>query len=86
MTEEDYAALRNVPTLQVLTYPTTRVDWIIMNWVTLSLEARQGLCWAFPYDEVVSGVYKDTVKRTGPIPDNMQGYDPDAFLYTTDLD
>ena len=86
MTEEDYAALRNVPTLQVLTYPTTRVDWIIMNWVTLSLEARQGLCWAFPYDEIVKGVYKDTVKRTGPIPDNMQGYDPNAFLYTTDLD
>ena len=86
LTEEDHEALRSVPSLQVLTYPTTRVDWFILNWVTLSLEARQGLCWAFPYDEVVTGVYKDTVKRTGPIPDNVQGYDPEAFLYTTDLE
>jgi peptide/nickel transport system substrate-binding protein len=86
LTEEDNEALRSVPSLQVLTYPTTRVDWIIMNYVTLTLEARQGLCWAFPYDEVIEGVYKGTVKRTGPIPDNVQGYDPDAFMYTTDLD
>ena len=86
LTEEDHEALRSVPSLQVLTYPTTRVDWIILNWVTLSLEARQGLAWAFPYDEVVQGVYKDTVKRTGPISDNIQGYDPEAFLFTTDLE
>ncbi len=31
LTEEDYEALRSVPTLKVLTYPTTRVDWIILN-------------------------------------------------------
>jgi peptide/nickel transport system substrate-binding protein len=86
LTEEDNEALRSVPAVQVLTYPTTRVDWIIMNYVTLSLEARQGLCWAFPYDEVIQGVYKDTIKRTGPIPDNVQGYDPEAFLFKTDLD
>jgi peptide/nickel transport system substrate-binding protein len=86
LTEEDHEALRSNPSLQVLTYPTTRVDWFIMNYVTLSLEARQGLCWAFPYDEVVTGVYRDTVKRTGPIPDNVQGYDPEAFLFTTDLE
>jgi peptide/nickel transport system substrate-binding protein len=86
LTEEDHEALRSNSALQVLTYPTTRVDWFILNYVTLSLEARQGLAWAFPYDEVVKGVYKDTVKRTGPISDNVQGYDPEAFLYTTDLE
>jgi peptide/nickel transport system substrate-binding protein len=86
LTEEDHEALKSVPAVQVLTYPTTRVDWIILNYVTLSLEARQGLCWAFPYDEVIQGVYNGTVKRTGPIPDNVQGYDPDAFVYTTDLE
>ncbi|MDQ2682667.1 MAG: ABC transporter substrate-binding protein, partial [Chloroflexota bacterium] len=34
----------------------------------------------------VQGVYKGTVKRTGPIPDNIQGYDPEAFVFTTDLE
>lgn len=86
LTQEDYASLREEGTLQVLTYPTTRVDWWILNYVTLPVEARQGLCFAFPYDEIIAGVYKDTVKRTGPIADNIRGYDPEEFLYTTDLE
>ena len=86
LTEVDHEALKSVSTVQVLEYPTTRVDWFILNWVTLPLEARQGLCYAFPYDEVVQGVYLNKVKRTGPISDNIQGYDPEAFLYTTDLE
>ena len=86
LTQEDFDALKAVPTLQVLEYPTTRVDWFILNWVTLPLEARQGLCYAFPYEEIVQGVYLGKIKRTGPIPDNIQGYDPDAFVYTTDLE
>jgi len=85
LTQEDYEALRQVSTLNVMTYPTTRVDWYILNWVTLPLEARQGLAYAFPYDEVIQGVYKGTIKRTGPIPDNIQGYDPNVFLFPTDL-
>ena len=86
LTEEDNEALKSVEAVQVLEYATTRVDWFILNWVTLPLEARQGLCYAFPYDEVVQGVYLNKVKRTGPISDNIQGYDPEAFLYTTDLE
>ena len=86
LTEVDNEALKAVPTLQVLEYPTTRVDWFILNYVTLPLEARQGLCYAFPYDEVVGGVYLNKIKRTGPIPDNVQGYDSDLPLFSTDLE
>ena len=28
-----------------------------------SPEARQALCWAFPYDEVIEGVYEGYAKR-----------------------
>ncbi|HRA48521.1 MAG TPA: ABC transporter substrate-binding protein, partial [Thermomicrobiales bacterium] len=86
LTEEDYASLREAGKLNVFTYPTTRVDWFILNYVTLPLEARQGLCFAFPYDDVVAGVYKNTVTRTGPIPDNILGYDPNGYIFKTDLD
>lgn len=86
LTPEDFDALQSVPTLQVITYPTTRVDWAILNAVTLSKEARQGLCYAFPYQEVVDGAYKGRLIRTGPIPTTVNGYDPDVFLYQTDLD
>jgi peptide/nickel transport system substrate-binding protein len=85
LTPEDYDALLSVGTLQELTYPTTRVDWAILNAVTLSKEARQGLCYAFPYQDVVDGAYRGRLKRTGPIPSTVKSYDPDVFLYQTDL-
>jgi peptide/nickel transport system substrate-binding protein len=86
LTQADYAAIKQEGKLNVITYPTTRADWIIFNYVTLPVAARQGLAWAFPYDDVVQGVYANTVKRTGPITDNVRGYDPDEFVFTTDLD
>jgi peptide/nickel transport system substrate-binding protein len=85
LTPEDYDALQSVASLQVQTYPTTRVDWAILNAVTLSTEARQGLCYAFPYQEVLDGAYKGRLIRTGPIPTTVAGYDPNIFLYQTDL-
>ena len=84
-TPEDYDAIQAAGGLQVNTYPTTRVDWAIMNAVTLTKEARQGLCFAFPYQDVVNGAYKGRLIRTGPIPTTVKGYDPSVFLYQTDL-
>ena len=79
-------ALRSVPDLTVIEYPTTAVSWAILNTPRLgSVEARQGLSYAFPYDEVQTAVYRDLLKRTGPIADTTKGYDPDVFLYQTDL-
>jgi peptide/nickel transport system substrate-binding protein len=86
LTQEDYSALRSEPNVQVIDYPTARVDWIILNYATLNTEARKGLCYAFPYDEVIQGVYAGQVKRTGPVADSILGYDPNEFVFQTDLE
>jgi peptide/nickel transport system substrate-binding protein len=85
LTFEDVEALKTAANLTVLEYPTTRVNWAIMNAVKLPVEARQGFSYAFPYDEVMSGVFKGYLQRSGPIPSTVKGADPDVFLYTTDL-
>src|SRR5215208_1156665 len=80
-------ALRSNPAVQVVEYPTTRAVWDIMNAPRLlSKEVRQGFSYAFPYDDVQNVVYKGLLERSGPIPDSVRGYDPDVFLYQTDLD
>ena len=51
-----------------------------------SPEARQALCWAFPYDEVISGVYDGFAKRAvGPVAELCRGFNPDTFVYQTEL-
>jgi peptide/nickel transport system substrate-binding protein len=52
-----------------------------------SPEARQALCWAFPYDEVIAGVYEGYAKRAiGPVAELCRGFDPATFTYKTDLE
>ena len=86
LTPDDVAALRDTPSVVVKTYPTTRINWVIMNAPRmLTKEVRQGFCYAFPYDEVMNGAYTGLLKRSGPLPDSMLGYDPDVFIYPTDL-
>lgn len=49
--------------------------------------ARQALCWAFPYDAVISGVYEGYAKRAiGPVAELCLGFNPDTFVYQTDLE
>ncbi len=49
--------------------------------------ARQALCWAFPYDEVISGVYEGYARRAiGPVAELCLGFNPDTFVYRTDLE
>jgi peptide/nickel transport system substrate-binding protein len=80
-------ALRTNSAVKVVEYPTTEVNWVIMNAPRLlTKEARQGFSWAFPYDDVLNVVFRGLLKRTGPIADSVRGYDPDVFLYSTDLD
>jgi peptide/nickel transport system substrate-binding protein len=86
LTVEDVEALKSNQDLVVLEYPTTRVNWGIMNAIKLPKEARQGFCYAFPYDDVINGVYKGNLVRSGPIPSTVKGSDPNVFLYQTDLD
>ena len=43
-----------------------------------SPQARQALCWAFPYDEVIAGVYEGYAKRAvGPVAELCHGFDPE---------
>ena len=86
LTPDDVAALATVPTLRVEIYDSFDVGWVVMNAFKLrTAEVRRGFSYAFPYDEVVTKVEGGLRKRTGPLPDGIRGYDPDVFLYPTDL-
>ena len=48
--------------------------------------ARQALCWAFPYDDVIFAVLEGVAKRAvGPLAELCRGFDPETFVYHTDL-
>ena len=85
LTPDDVEALRQDPRVVVEEYPTTRINWVIMNAVKLNTQARQGFSYAFPYDEVMNGAYTGLLTRSGPIPDSVIGFDPNVFIYQTDL-
>jgi peptide/nickel transport system substrate-binding protein len=86
LTVDDLAAMRTNPNLQVVEYPSTAVSWAIMNVPRLKTPGvRQGFSYAFPYDQVIEGAYGGTLQRSGPIADSVRGYDPNVFLYQTDL-
>jgi peptide/nickel transport system substrate-binding protein len=86
LTPEDYDSLKSNPDVQVVSSPSTAVWWTIMNVPRLkTAEARQGFSYAFPYNEVQEGVYKGLIQRTGPLATTVRGYDPNVFLYQTDL-
>ncbi len=86
LTPDDVAALRQDPAVVVEEYPTTRINWVILNAVKLNTQARQGFSYAFPYDEVMNGAYTGLLTRSGPIADSVIGHDPNVFIYQTDLD
>jgi peptide/nickel transport system substrate-binding protein len=52
-----------------------------------SVIARQAICYAFPYDNVINGVYEGYAKRAiGPCAELLRGFAPGTYLYETDLD
>lgn len=83
---QDYAALETNPDVVVQSLPSTAVYWVMMNSPRLKAPAtRQGFSYAFPYDEVINGAYGGRITRSGPIASTVRGFDPDVFLYPTDL-
>ena len=53
----------------------------------LSPEARQALCWAFPYDEVLQGVFLGYAEPAqGAVSANCNGFSPTTPTFTTDLE
>lgn len=88
MIPEALQAFEQNPDLQVKRNYSTEVDYVIMSVAgpLAKPEARQAMCWAFPYDDVVNGVYRGYGKRAkGPVAELCYGFSPDTFAYTTDL-
>jgi peptide/nickel transport system substrate-binding protein len=51
-----------------------------------SPQARQAMCYAFPYEEVNQGVYEGyATQPRGGVAARTRGFDPDTFQYGTDL-
>jgi peptide/nickel transport system substrate-binding protein len=96
--EADIAAVLPLATVRDLeTNPDLAVDRrynLTVRYVAMAVagplaspEARQALCWAFPYDEVISGVYEGYAKRAiGPVAELCTGFNPETFRYQTDLE
>jgi peptide/nickel transport system substrate-binding protein len=88
LTAEDVEALQSNPDLVVLSNTSTQVVYFPMTVYGRleSPEARQAMCWAFPYQEVIDGVYKGQASPAhGAVAEAIRGFDADTFTYTTDL-
>ena len=84
----DVKALEANPDLVIDWQPSTEVVYLPMteHGPLASKEARQALCYAFPYQEVLQGFYEGyATQPRGFVAPTVNGYDPDTFQYTTDL-
>jgi peptide/nickel transport system substrate-binding protein len=89
LTPESLQALESNSDLAIDRPYSAEVDYIILTvaGALASPEARQAMCWAFPYDDVIEGVFKGYGKRAvGGVAELLAGFDPETFQYTTDLD
>lgn len=89
LTPEATDALAANPTLRVERAYTTSDGYLSMTPIgpLESPEARQAMAWAFPYEEVVHGVYQGYAKAArGPLAELIRGFDPELPAYNTDLD
>ena len=89
LTPEALAALEQNPDIHVDRSFSAEVDYMMMtvHGPLETPEARQALCWSFPYDDVVQGVYKGYAKPAkGGVAELLNGFNPKTPTYTTDLD
>jgi peptide/nickel transport system substrate-binding protein len=88
VTYEALPELEQNPDLTVDRSTSTEVEYFTLTEAgpLATPEARQAMCWAFPYDEVLEGVYKGYAKQgVGPVAETVRGFAPETFTYTTDL-
>ena len=88
LTPEALDALAQNADLTIDRSYSSEVDYLMLTETgpLASPEARQALCYAFPYDEVVQGVYRGYGKRAvGPVAEVVRGFDPATFSFPTDL-
>jgi peptide/nickel transport system substrate-binding protein len=80
--------LKQVPTLTVDLGESTEVIYLIMTEAgpLASPEARQAMCYAFPYQDVLEGVYKGyAAQANSPVAPEVLGYQENGFFFETDL-
>jgi peptide/nickel transport system substrate-binding protein len=88
LTPESLQALEQNPDLVVSRDYSSEVDYLMLtvSGPLTSPEARQAMCYAFPYDDVITGIYKGYGKRAiGGVAEVVNGFDPATFAYKTDL-
>jgi peptide/nickel transport system substrate-binding protein len=85
---EEIDALKQVPTLMVDISDSTEVEYFSMTEAgpLASPEARQAMCYAYPYQEVIDGVYSGYASRANSlVAPSVLGYQEDGFFFETDL-
>jgi peptide/nickel transport system substrate-binding protein len=88
LTPEALEALAANPELTLDRSYSTQVAYLMLTVAgpLASPEARRAMCYAFPYDDVVEGVYRGFAKRAvGPVAELTRGFSPETFQYATDL-
>src|SRR5829696_4513950 len=86
---QEIDALKQVPTLKVDISDSTEVEYFSMTEAgpLASPEARQAMCYAFPYQEVIDGVFKGYASRANSlVAPSVRGYQENGFFFETDLD
>ena len=89
LTPEALQALGQNPDVTVDRSYSTEVMYMVLTvgGALATPEARQAMCAAFPYDDVVSGVYMGYGKRAiGPVAEVTRGFAPETPVFATDLD
>jgi peptide/nickel transport system substrate-binding protein len=82
-------ALQQNPALNVDLGDSTEVSFQIMTvgGPLASPEARQAMCYAYPYQEVIDGLLLGHARRANsPIAPEVLGYQENGFFFETDLD
>jgi peptide/nickel transport system substrate-binding protein len=80
--------LQQNPALQVDLGDSTEISFLIMTVAgpLESPEARQAMCYAYPYQEIIDGILNGYGRRANsPIAPEVLGFPEDAFFFETDL-
>ncbi len=89
LTTEMFVSLEENPDITTLSeFVTRNLYWAMAVAGPLETpEARQAMNFAWPWTEVLEGVYGGRSRQPrGPVPPELAGHDDNTFQYTTDLE
>jgi len=86
--DEFYAACEKIPGVEVIEMP---MGIIYVNWIntqrapTDDIHFRRAILWAFDYSSLTNST-RGAKQMRGPIPSTLEGYDPNVFQYTQNME